>query len=306
MENSDGEIPKFSVFRALRIVGDAWSLRIITEAFRGTRRFSDWQSALGIPKAVLSRRLQDLVDAGIFYRQSGDTAPRGEYRLAEAGLALWEILLAIREWQLEWYPNEPGMHRVLRHTTCGNVSRLVLTCSSCAQPLTPFNTQANAGPGSGTEMPKKTHARRRGTAALESVSGTTGDQHILQIFGDAWTPAIIATCFRGLRRFTELENYLNIPPFILSGRLKELVAVGILSRQSDSGGHARFHLTQKGLGLFPYISMLAKWGDRWLDDGTGVPLIFHHVDCGCQYTAVFRCSACSCRLNRREVQLEDL
>ena len=48
---------------ALTILGDAWTLLILRSAFHGTRRFSDWQGELGVPKAVLSNRLDRLVEA---------------------------------------------------------------------------------------------------------------------------------------------------------------------------------------------------------------------------------------------------
>ena len=125
------------------------------------------------------------------------------------------------------------------------------------------------------------------------------------MFGDMWSPAIIASAFRGARRFNDLVSYLRIPPLVLSMRLKELLALGVLQRKSveDSERYDAFHLTKKGFDLFPYIAMLAKWGDQWCDDASGVPLVFHHRTCGHKYTPNYRCSACGGRVTRSEVRL---
>ncbi|WP_204114513.1 winged helix-turn-helix transcriptional regulator [Shimia biformata] len=293
-------IPKFSVLRAIRVVGDAWVLRILHEAFRGTTRFSDWQANLGIPPTVLSNRLDSLVACGILGKTG--TGRRNEYVLDEAGLDLWEVLLAIRSWEISTQPGKDHVRPFLTHLTCGETCEPVLCCSSCTGTLTPFNTFAQKGPGAGFEAKSTTQSRRRGAAALRQETELSINTETLLCLGDSWTPAIIATAFRGFHRFSEFESYLGIPPLLLSERLKELVSMGVLTRKMKDGSEG-VRLTQKGLALFPYISMLAKWGDTWLDDGSGVPLTFHHHDCGCQYTPVFRCSKCNGRLHRRQIKL---
>ena len=47
--------------RALEIVGERWTLLIVRDAFYGVRRFSDFRDHLGIPRAVLTDRLNLLV-----------------------------------------------------------------------------------------------------------------------------------------------------------------------------------------------------------------------------------------------------
>ena len=49
--------------RALEIVGERWTLLIVRDAFYGVRRFSDFRDHLGIPRAVLTDRLNALTDA---------------------------------------------------------------------------------------------------------------------------------------------------------------------------------------------------------------------------------------------------
>ena len=72
-----------SVAGTLAVVGEKWSLLVLREAFLGVRRFADFQRALGAPRAVLTDRLNTLVEQGILrrvpYRAHGDRQ-RQEYR----------------------------------------------------------------------------------------------------------------------------------------------------------------------------------------------------------------------------------
>lgn len=299
-----GLVAKYSVLRALAIVGDTWTLLILRAAFSGTHRFSDWQNDLGIPKAVLAGRLERLVENRILYKrptQSG--GKRMEYFLDEPGLALWEPLAAMVRWSRHWYGPKGQDGAWFHHKACGSDYDLVLSCDICANPLTFFNTYAEEGPGAGLEPRIEAHSRRRANSAIRHGQEALGSAEALTLFGDLWAPAIVATAFRGGRRFNDLVAYLRIPPLVLSSRLKELIAMDVLTRRTvvDSERYEAFHLTRKGLDLFDYISMMAKWGDRWREDGSGVPLVFQHRTCGHNYKPHFRCSACGKRLQRADV-----
>ena len=299
------QLPRFSIVKAIQVVGDAWTIKILGGIFRGERRFIDIQAALQISKSALATRLDQMVKNGLLLRVPLPDSRRFEYRLDEAGLDLWEVLLAIRQWELTWYPDTLMARRVMYHTECGEFVEPKLSCNICTAPLTPFNTTAKAGPGAGFDPRPAPIARRRGSAALRDSDGSGMNNSTMLIFGDRWTPAIIATLFRGLSRFNEIEAYLHIPPVILAGRLGDLVELGVLRKRLVNEGQTaeEFRLTRKGLDIFPYIAMLAKWGDQWMSDDHGLPLTFHHKDCGGQYIPVFRCSCCNRPLRRTRVKL---
>jgi len=304
--SSDALVAKYSVVRALAILGDTWTLLILRAVFFGTHRFSDFQTDLGIPKAVLAGRLERLVDYRILYKhpiQSG--GKRMEYFLDEAGLELWEPLAAMVRWSRHWYSVEGDAERAwFHHKICGHDCDLVLGCDICARPLTFYNTYAEDGPGAGLEPRIEAHSRRRANSAIRHGDAALGSAEALTLFGDLWAPAIVATAFRGGRRFNDLVSYLRIPPLVLSSRLKELIAMDVLTRRTVKGSdrYEAFHLTRKGLDLFPYVSTMAKWGDRWRGDQSGVPLVFTHRDCGHNYKPHFRCSVCCERLHRSDVE----
>src|SRR6266481_2985360 len=85
--------------RAMRLLGDVWTLMIIYTLLRGTRRFGELLEAMGnvSPKTV-SQRLKMLEEMGFVQRQAFlEIPPRVEYRLTEKGRALADIMEAIKQ-----------------------------------------------------------------------------------------------------------------------------------------------------------------------------------------------------------------
>ena len=85
--------------RALRLLGDVWTLLIVYTLLSGTKRFGELLVALGnvSPKTV-SQRLKMLEKIGFVQRQAFlEIPPRVEYRLTEKGLALVDIMEAIKQ-----------------------------------------------------------------------------------------------------------------------------------------------------------------------------------------------------------------
>ena len=92
-----------SVARALSVLGERWTLLIIRDAFRGTRRFDDFQRSLGVTRHRLSERLGKLVDEGVLTRVAYMERPtRHEYRLTRKGLALYPVLMTLSQWGDDW------------------------------------------------------------------------------------------------------------------------------------------------------------------------------------------------------------
>ena len=87
------------VARALDVIGDWWSLLIIRDAFDGVRRFSAFQSGLGIAKGMLAARLRDLVERGVLTTQpASDGSAYRDYVLTERGRGLFLVIVALRQW----------------------------------------------------------------------------------------------------------------------------------------------------------------------------------------------------------------
>ncbi|SDF97207.1 MULTISPECIES: helix-turn-helix domain-containing protein [unclassified Duganella] len=83
--------------------------------------------------------------------------------------------------------------------------------------------------------------------------------------GDAWTLLIVRECTMGKTRFDEFQHGLGIARNILTNRLNQLVADGILETfpAPDRVNTNGYRLTRKGEELYPVLVALMQWGDRW-------------------------------------------
>lgn len=101
------------VARGVGILGDKWVLMIIRDMFDQPQRFSVLQKNLGVAKNILSTRLSFLEGEGIVATspatQSGTWR---QYQLTEKGLALFPLLISLRQWG-ERYLFTPGEQRSL-------------------------------------------------------------------------------------------------------------------------------------------------------------------------------------------------
>lgn len=114
----------------------------------GTRRFDDFQAALGIGRNILSGRLDRLVEEGILRREPyQDNPPRSEYRLTDKGRDAYSILAAMAAWGERWLTGPEGTPLILHHTSCGHDMHAVVTCSECDRPLDVREVVARPGPG---------------------------------------------------------------------------------------------------------------------------------------------------------------
>jgi DNA-binding HxlR family transcriptional regulator len=136
-----------SVARSVSVVGDPWTLLILREAFLGTRRFDDFQAGLGASRAVLSDRLEKLVDHGVFERRPYQRKPtRHEYRLTEKGIELYPVIVSLAAWGDRWLDGGEGRPLELIHSDCGAVTTARLHCSECREPLDPQRVTTRPGP----------------------------------------------------------------------------------------------------------------------------------------------------------------
>jgi DNA-binding HxlR family transcriptional regulator len=89
---------------SLDLFGDRWTLLVIRDLMLGASRFKDFTaSPESIPTNLLTDRLQRLVAAGIAEQiPAKDGTKRRAYALTPKGESLRPIVLAIRDWGLEW------------------------------------------------------------------------------------------------------------------------------------------------------------------------------------------------------------
>jgi DNA-binding HxlR family transcriptional regulator len=137
-----------SVAQCLEVVGEWWSMLIVRDAFLGVTRFDEFQERLGISRNILNQRLNGLVDAGVLKRVAYcERPPRFDYRLTSKGRDLWPVLTAMRQWG-DRYAAPDGPPVLVTHKGCGRVTRAVMVCSECGEPLEARDVAAVTGPGS--------------------------------------------------------------------------------------------------------------------------------------------------------------
>jgi DNA-binding HxlR family transcriptional regulator len=137
-----------SIARSLEVLGERWTLLVLREAFRRTRRFEDFQRNLGVARNVLTDRLGRLVDEGILRREQYQERPaRFEYRLTDKGLALWPVMMTLMQWGDRFYSDTDGPPLVVHHRDCGGAVTDHLTCTKCGAELGPRDVVAEPGPG---------------------------------------------------------------------------------------------------------------------------------------------------------------
>lgn len=119
------------IARTLEVVGERWTLLVVRDAFYGVRRFTDFRTHLGIPKAVLSERLSLLVDEEVLDKVAGDRG-RDEYVLTPKGKRLWPIIWSLVSWGNDNYV-EQAQRRSYRHADCGGTIGPDRRCSSCGE-----------------------------------------------------------------------------------------------------------------------------------------------------------------------------
>ena len=139
-----------AIARTGAMLGERWVFAILRAAYFRARTFEDYLAATGIARNVLADRLRRLVDFGILekrpYEQAGNRT-RSEYRLTEAGLDLYPVIVAMMQWGNRHAGFESGPPVVLRHRTCGEISEPRLVCSECGEEVHAREMEPMPGPG---------------------------------------------------------------------------------------------------------------------------------------------------------------
>ena len=91
------------IARTTDLMGDPWTPVLMREAFRGVRRFDDFQRSLSLSRGVLAQRLVRLVEAGLLERSLYEKHPqRHEYVLTDKGRDFYSVLAAMWRFGADW------------------------------------------------------------------------------------------------------------------------------------------------------------------------------------------------------------
>jgi DNA-binding HxlR family transcriptional regulator len=150
MEWQEQDTSNCSIGRALDIVGRPWTLLILRELFRDVCRFDQIQQHLAVSEAVLSRRLRELVEAGVVerrpYREPGRRT-RFSYHLSARGRDLFPVFAALKTWGDTYLIDPEGPATVHTHGDCGRQVHLELRCARGHRVEDSREIEAHEGPG---------------------------------------------------------------------------------------------------------------------------------------------------------------
>ena len=134
-----------SVARSSAVLGDRWTLLILSDVFLGVRRFEDFQKRLNLSRTTLASRLQLLERHDVLFREPYQNNPvRYEYRLTAKGRDLFPVITTILNWGDKYYADVAGVPIVRTHKTCGHDIQPQLVCPDCGEPVNERNMTARA------------------------------------------------------------------------------------------------------------------------------------------------------------------
>ncbi|NNC99980.1 MAG: helix-turn-helix transcriptional regulator [Gammaproteobacteria bacterium] len=296
-----------SINRALDQVGDKWCMLILQEIFWGVNSFNELLSVSGMSRGVLSQRLNWLQQVNCLKKLApADNSRRPVYRLTRKSNDLYGNALMSLAWERRFFKTSALDSIALRHKSCGNEFSPVMRCRQCAGELNASDVTYTDGPGATSDLRAKKIRRRSSISIMDVPSTNTLYKNLIHIVGDRWTANVIALAFHGLKRFDEFHAELPIATNTLSHRLRFLTDSGIFKPVAYQQKPLRYeyHLSAKGLGLYPFFLSLLQWGDRWCGDGHGVPMIAHHQSCGFDLTANVCCDQCDHVLEAHDVTFD--
>jgi DNA-binding HxlR family transcriptional regulator len=124
----------------------------------------------------------------------------------------------------------------------------------------------------------------------------------LEAVGEWWSLLIVRDAFLGVTRFDEFQQRLGISRGVLNQRLVRLVDADVLAKvpYSDRPPRYDYRLTDKGRDLWPVVTAMRQWGDKYAAPA-GPPVRLIHEDCGEISEAHLVCSTCDKPFDSRDV-----
>lgn len=161
-----------SIARAVDVMGDTWTPLILRDLFLGIDTFDELVRDLGISRALLSTRLDRLVDGGVVEAVAYVEHPvRSRYVLTDAGQELVPVLVALAQWGDRWRsPDGPPM---LFEHNCGSELYTRVTCLTCGGEVASDSITPLPGPG-GRHAPGTAVVAERFAARMRERTGVEG------------------------------------------------------------------------------------------------------------------------------------
>src|ERR671938_1046604 len=123
------------------------------------------------------------------------------------------------------------------------------------------------GGGATATHPRAGRTTGEGTANGKRSACCSLSHRAVELVGKRWTGAILLVLLDGPAHFSEIRDLVpDISDRLLSERLKELEAEGLVERKVQGGSPVRveYAMTDKGRALEPTVHALKSWANEWL------------------------------------------
>lgn len=195
----------------LKIIGDHRTAQVVVGAFLGVRRFDDWLARTNIPRPTLAERLKALVQMDILRPRMYQERPeRYAYHLTTKGMALYDSVLMIWDWEVKYGERPRSLPRRLIHKGCAHAFHPELICGACGERASMHDLQYRLEPN-----PKLPHDSGESTRTPRLRADSETD-FSLGLRVDRWSLLIVAAVTLGCHYFDQLSFVLRIGPGVLS------------------------------------------------------------------------------------------
>jgi DNA-binding HxlR family transcriptional regulator len=140
------------IARSLERVGEWWSMLILRDALRGSRRFDEFQKSLAIAPNMLTRRLNSLVESGLLERRRYSERPsRYEYVPTESARDFRPVLWLLISWGNKHFAPE-GPSLLIVDAKTGARADPIVVDRTTGRPLMSPDFALAAGPAAGPRL----------------------------------------------------------------------------------------------------------------------------------------------------------
>ncbi|MBL4855278.1 MAG: helix-turn-helix transcriptional regulator [Robiginitomaculum sp.] len=145
---------KSSLAMALDLVGDRWTLMLLSGCYSGMCKFNQMERFLGINRNLLSTRLEKLVEAGLLEKRLyNEFPPRYEYKITEISMELRPVIVGLGAWSARHFTKDKAPFTNV-HKDCGGVVDILMKCENCDDAIYSVDIFTRLNPGAGVEAAK--------------------------------------------------------------------------------------------------------------------------------------------------------
>ncbi len=296
-------VPASSLRRALRILGDPWTMLILKEAFNGERRFSGFQRKLNIPKQTLSLRLAHLCQEQMMYRRQISAEMRTlHYALTAKAFDLQDAMYSIWLWHEANSEDVAVLPFDIIHRPCGHRLQATFRCTRCHEPAISQSVTIEPSQPEQRDCEPRDRLSRRNDGAVTAAGTTDGDRMVAaSLVGDKACNEILYLLSQAPAHLTAIAERLDLGLAVVRSRLDKLRQLGLVA-ENRVGRRLIYSVLPKADGFFPLMISIADWGDRWCNDGLPPPELRVH-SCGELLNARFSCNHCGSWITRDTVKI---